>query len=137
MNVEHGLAGTGACIEDDPVAGFVDALGGGDLPRLAYQLGGKLGIGRGERGGSRMVSLGDHEHMSRGLRVDVAECDRTQSVADHRRRNLTRDDLAEETIGLCGSHRLIVATPGHDRVAERFGRAKRPMRVIAPRRPGS
>lgn len=100
MRVENGLAGTGAGVEDDPVAGVHDLLVGGDLPGLAQYVGGDARLGGGERGGVRVVDAGDDEYVRGGLRVDVPEGHGGLGLADDGCRDLTRDDLAEQAVGL-------------------------------------
>src|SRR5712691_13499023 len=44
------------------------------------------------------VSLGNHQHVGRGLRVDVVEGEHPLVLVDDRCGNLAMDDLAEQTI---------------------------------------
>lgn len=98
--VEDGLPGSGTGVEHDPVPGPVDLLVGGDLSGLAQHVGEDLRLGGGEGRGVGVVDAGDDQDVGRGLGVDVAEGDGGVGLPDDGGRDLTRDDLAEQAVGL-------------------------------------
>lgn len=100
MRVEDGLPGTGAGVEDDPVTGVGDLLVGGDVPGLAQYVCGDLRFGGGEGGRVAVVDARDDEDVGGGLGVDVAEGYGRLGLADDGCRDVSRDDLAEQAVGL-------------------------------------
>ena len=99
MEVEDGLAGAGADVEDGAVAVFDVALagdvGGGEVA-AAYQFG-VFGLGFFESG---EVFFGDDQDVGRGLRVDVFEGEDVFVFVNLFGWNFTAEDAAEEAVGV-------------------------------------
>ena len=91
----NSLAGLATGIEDNAVTGIRDALGNGYLMCLGRDLGEQAVSSRREPDQVRIVSLGNHEHMNRRLRVDVAKCKRALAFEHSCRRQLAGRDSAE------------------------------------------
>lgn len=121
MRVEDGLACAGAGVEDDAVAATVDLVVGGDRSGLAQHVGGDLRFGGGERRGVRVVDLGNDQDVGRCLRVDVLEGDGGVALADDGRRDLPRDDLAEQAVGLRLSRHGPASSVGGGDADDPFG----------------
>jgi hypothetical protein len=107
--MRHGLSGLLAGVEDDAVTATADALGHRDLVRLLDHLGEQAVIGGGERRDVGEVLLRDDEHVSRSLRVDIAERQYPVGLPDRGRGDLTGDDGAEQAV----SHtKILEGRPG-------------------------
>lgn len=98
VHVPDRLAGLHAGVEDDAVPGIGDALGFRDPLRLGGQLVHQAISGLGDRAQIPVVVLGDHEHVARRLRVDVAESERARTLEHSRRWYLTRHNLTEKAV---------------------------------------
>ena len=98
MRVPDGLATLPACVEHDPVAAGVDALGDRDLMCLADKLVEQPAARGGERGDVRIVVARDHQDVRGRLRGDIAECDSPLTVKHDRRRDVSGRDPAEQAV---------------------------------------
>lgn len=97
VEVEDGLSGAGADVEDGAIAALDAALasdaGGGELALAdQFSIFGLRFLQSGE------VALGDDEDVRRGLRVDVLEGEGVLVLVNLLGGDLAGDDLAEEAI---------------------------------------
>ena len=95
MKVEHGLSGAGPDVDHDPVV-----LDTGDLRSLGDKLEHPFRlVGRKSADVTKGVhmTLGQHEEVRVGLRVDVADRDEPVTCVDV---VALADEVAEETVGV-------------------------------------
>jgi hypothetical protein len=115
VEVEDGLPGVRARVDDGAVASLGEALPVGDARGDAEEVA-EQRLVRLRRVVQRLdVRARDDEDVRRGLRVDVAEGDGPLVFVDERGGNLARDYLAEEAV-LFG-HRINVVSAGDERRA--------------------
>ena len=98
MDVVDGLPGLRAGVEDHAVAVVGDSLGDGNVPGVGHELGQQALIGGGQPGQIRVMGPRDHQHVDRGLRVDIAKGDSTGTSRHNRGRNVTGGNGAEQAI---------------------------------------
>ena len=103
MQVEHGLSGSGADVEDGAVSlldvSLARDFGGGEMA-ASDELGVfSLGFLKPSE-----VFLGNHKHMRGGLRIDVLEGKNVFILVDFLRGNLAAQDAAEQAVGGRISH---------------------------------
>ena len=99
VNVEDGLPGAQAGVEDDPVSRLGHTLLHGDGVAGREQVVGESVVRRGERGRVLVVGLRNHEDVGGGLGIDVAEGQRPAGLENDVRRNLLGHNLAEQAVG--------------------------------------
>ena len=127
VHVLDSLPSVLAGVEDDPVAGRVDALGGRDLARRADEFV-QLTVARG--GESRHVGEmipGDHQDVRRRLRVDVTEGENPLPVEHYRGRDLSGSDSAEQAV----RHTTIIVGTARVRAGRLSGERRRASRCVA------
>lgn len=99
MEVEYGLPGPGADIEDGSVALLNIALAG-DVSGGEVAAADDLGVGGLGFLQSRKMFPGDYEHVRGGLRVDVFEGEDVFVFVDFLGGDFTAQDAAEEAVGI-------------------------------------
>jgi len=104
MEVEDGLSGAGADVEDGAVS-VLDLALAGDLRCGQMTAADDFGIGRLGFFQSRKMSLWNDENVGGCLRVDVFEGEDVVVFVNFLGRNFAADDAAEETVGI-GHSRL-------------------------------
>src|SRR3990172_9803434 len=105
MDVEHGLAGAVAVVNDHPVAALFKAFLGGDFPRDKEEVSHELPVRHGDAVNVRDMLFGNDERVDRRLGIDVLEGDRMLVLVDDRGRDLLFDDPAENAVRV-GAHDL-------------------------------
>jgi hypothetical protein len=104
VHVVHRLAGLRAGVGDEAVARLGAAVADQALLerhrlRPGDDLAEQSRVGGDQRGRGGVVLLGDHQHVRRRLRVDVAEGEDAVGLVDDVGRDLTGDHAAEEAVG--------------------------------------
>ena len=101
VQVEHGLARLLADVGDDAVAVHTQLLRhlGDDLEDVGHH-GAVFG---GDSSGGSDVGLGNHQEVSRSLRVNVVKGEALLILVDFVGRNVAGNNLAEQTIGHGGT----------------------------------
>src|SRR5690348_2935383 len=104
MQMEHGLAGAGAVVDDDAER-FAVAVGfrelAGDHHQVAEQC---LILGRGVAQARNRLAR-NHQQMHRRARIDVLDGDAELVLVHERAGDLARDDLLEQGLGHAASFR--------------------------------
>lgn len=95
MEVEDRLPRAGTVVHDHPV-GVGMSGGGGHPPRHGEEVTSEALVLEVRQ--TRHVRPRDHQHMERGLGVEVAERDGPRIVVHERRGQLTRRDAAEHAL---------------------------------------
>src|SRR5256712_2509205 len=96
--MKDGWSSLRTIVDDEAVAVAIDlAFVGNAVGDLDYA-GEHRGVRRREVVDARNVLLRNHQHMGRGDRTDVVKGDDLFVAEDFFRRNLSREDLAEETL---------------------------------------
>jgi hypothetical protein len=85
-------------VEHDPVPAVGDALGDGDLVRLADELVEQAVTGAGQGGDVRVMVARDHQNVRGRLRVDVPESEDPLTIKHYRGRDLPGCDTAEQAL---------------------------------------
>ena len=98
MDVEDRLAGLAVTVQQHAVAARIDAVFCGDLTGHQHHPAHEPRIIRLQIIGGGDVPLRDHQDMSGGLRIDVAERHDFVVFIDDIRLNLTGDHAAEQAI---------------------------------------
>jgi len=73
VKVIHGLAGVPSLVDDQPIAVLFDALSARHFRGHADEPPDRLVSGRGRRGCTGDVHVGDHQNVGRSLRRDIAK----------------------------------------------------------------
>ena len=97
MEVEDGLAGAGADVEDGAVA-LLDVALAGDLGGREVAAADDFGVGGLGFFQSGEMTLWNDQYMRRSLRTDVFEGQDVVIFVDFPARNLAADDAAEEAV---------------------------------------
>lgn len=95
MHMKHSLSSTGTCIENGPIT--VELLLVGDSLGLPQNIGENAGSPHSKSADILVMHLGNHEHMSRSLRIDIPKGNGSLSLAHNGRRNLPSNNFAEQT----------------------------------------
>lgn len=98
MDVEDGLAGGLAGVEDDAVAGFGDAFGFGHPAGEVGEFVEEAVAGLGDGGQVAVMVFGYSEYMGGCLRVNIPERQGTGTFENVCRRYLAGHNLAEKTV---------------------------------------
>src|SRR5262245_6080661 len=98
--VEHGLPCTTPRVEHHAVARVSDPFIRSDRSGLEQDLGDQARICLRQIDRSRVMLLGDDEHVRRRLRVDVTKSQCPRPIPDDGGRHIPRDDLAEQTVAI-------------------------------------
>jgi len=96
--VEDRLSRLRPGVEDDPVAAVPKPLGLCHTVSLERHLGQQPAVGAGQSGQVRVVILGYDQDVRGSLGVDVTKRECTVALSHSLRRDVTRDDLAEEAV---------------------------------------
>src|ERR1700733_6726093 len=110
--MRHGLARLLARVEDDTVTAIADTLRRRHPVRLGDDLAEQPGVCGRERRDVGIMRLGDDEHMSRSLRVDIAERQHPVGFRDPGRGNFPGGDGAEQAVSHTKILRLLEALTG-------------------------
>src|SRR4029453_2620587 len=129
----------GPGVEHHAVARVGDSFIRSDRGSLEQELSGSGRICRAQIGGSRVMFLGDDEHMRGRLRVDITECQGPRSISDDGGGHVPGDDLAEKAVAIHAPLPLIaIAARSWLRPLHRLtshGSPPRPAQWFAPRAP--
>jgi len=99
VEVEHGLSGAGADVEDGAVA-LLDVALAGDVGGGEVAAADEFGVGGLGLFQSREMFLGDDENVRGRLRVDVFEGENVVVLVNFTGGNFALDDAAEEAVGV-------------------------------------
>jgi hypothetical protein len=98
--VEHGLPCPTPGVEHDAITRVGDSLIRGDRRDLEQELSGQTGICLRQIDCSRVMFLGDDEHMRGRLWVDITESQGPRPIPDDGGGHIPRDDLAEKAVAI-------------------------------------
>ena len=118
MDVEHGLAGTGAGIHHHPVPFVSDPLSLGQLLGRQEEFPHQFGMGGIDLSDRGQVGPRDDEDVGRGLGIDVPKGHKVRRGEDHLGRDLPSCDSAEKAIGFSqGKPPFLVLVSDRSRTA--------------------
>ena len=105
MEVEDGLSGAGANVEDGAVS-LLDVALAGDLGGGEMAAADQFGVGGFGLFQSREMSFGNDEHVRGCLRVDVFKGEDVIVFVNLLGGNFSTNDAAEEAAGSCIGHKF-------------------------------
>ena len=109
MQVRHRFASVGAVVDDQSIAAFFQPQPRRDVAGFEQQMAKHTMVFRGRFGDTGNRFLRHKQHMHRGLRFDVAECQQQIVLVNNVGRDFARDDFFKE--GLAHSYCTISEQP--------------------------